>query len=139
MIVRTDDGRRLVATKGAAEVILAMSTLDTPGRASWHDEIARLAEGAHKVIAVASREADGLPASGGEPDSGFEFVGLLAFEDPVREGVRDAVRADGESTTRARTATSVDGPRQRQCTVLLRTRCIDGSASFAERSIVGPV
>ncbi|HMB05530.1 MAG TPA: HAD-IC family P-type ATPase, partial [Isosphaeraceae bacterium] len=65
---------------------------DTPGRAAWHDEIAWLAEGAHKVIAVASREADGLPASGGEPDSGFEFVGLLAFEDPVREGVRDAVR-----------------------------------------------
>jgi len=92
VIVRTDDGRRLVATKGAAEVILAMSTLDTPGRASWHDEISWLAEGAHKVIAIASREADGLPASGGEPDSGFEFVGLLAFEDPVREGVRDAVR-----------------------------------------------
>jgi Ca2+-transporting ATPase len=91
-IVRTHDGRLLVATKGAAEVILAMSTLDTAGRASWHAELSSLAEGAHKVIAVASREAEGLPASGGEPDAGFEFAGMLAFEDPVREGVRDAVQ-----------------------------------------------
>jgi Ca2+-transporting ATPase len=29
--------------------------------------------------------------SGGEPDRGFEFLGLLAFEDPVREGVKEAV------------------------------------------------
>jgi Ca2+-transporting ATPase len=91
-IVKTHDGRLLVATKGAAEVIVAMSTLDTPGRAFWHSELSALAEGAHKVIAVASRAADGLPASGGEPDAGFEFAGLLAFEDPVREGVRDAVQ-----------------------------------------------
>ena len=33
-----------------------------------------------------------LAGSGGEPDAGFEFAGLLAFEDPVREGVREAVR-----------------------------------------------
>ena len=69
-----------------------MSTLDTPGRATWHDEIAWLAEGAHKVIAVASRDAEVSPGPGREPDAGFQFAGLLAFEDPVREGVRDAVR-----------------------------------------------
>ena len=69
-----------------------MSTLDDAERAAWHDEIAGLAEGAHKVITVASREVDGSPASGREPDAGFEFAGLLAFEDPVREGVREAVR-----------------------------------------------
>jgi P-type Ca2+ transporter type 2C len=90
-IVRTDDGRLLVVTKGAAEVVLAMSTLDDAERAAWVTEIARLAEGAHKVITVASRAVDVSPVSGREPDAGFEFAGLLAFEDPVREGVRDAV------------------------------------------------
>ena len=84
-ILREDEGRLLVVTKGAAEVVLGMSTLDGAERAAWHGEIARLAEGAHKVIAVASREVDASSA-GREPDAGFEFAGLLAFEDPVRAG-----------------------------------------------------
>ena len=67
----------------------------SPARASWHDEIAWLAEGAHKVIAVAYREIAALPGSGEEPDAGFEFAGLLAFEDPVREGRRRR-RAGGD-------------------------------------------
>lgn len=91
-IVRADDVRFLVVTKGAAEVVLAMSTLNDIEGAAWRDEIARLAKGAHKVIAVASLKVDVAPESGREPDAGFEFSGLLAFEDPVREGVREAVR-----------------------------------------------
>ncbi len=90
-IFRTHDGRLLVVTKGAVEVVLAMSTLDDAERDTWIAQNAGLAEGAHKVIAVASREADGLLESGREPDAGFHLAGLLAFEDPVREGVRDAV------------------------------------------------
>ncbi len=92
VIVRTDDGRPLAATKGAAEVVLGMCSLDEAARAAWHGEISRLAEGAHKVIAVASRAPGDAWALGEEPATGFEFAGLLAFEDPVREGVRDAVR-----------------------------------------------
>jgi Ca2+-transporting ATPase len=91
-IARSERAKLLVATKGAAEVIMELSTLDAAGRDSWHDEIAWLAEGAHKVIAVAYREIDALPGSGEEPSGGFEFAGLLAFEDPVREGVVEAVR-----------------------------------------------
>jgi P-type Ca2+ transporter type 2C len=91
-IVREDDGRLLVVTKGAAEVVLAMSTLDDAERAAWLDKIAGLAEGAHKVITVASRAVDVSPGPDREPDAGFEFAGMLAFEDPVREGVREAVR-----------------------------------------------
>ena len=91
-IVRTEDGQLLVVTKGAAEVVLAMSTLDDAERAAWLDKIAGLAEGAHKVITVASRAVDVSPGPGHEPDAGFEFAGMLAFEDPVREGVREAVR-----------------------------------------------
>jgi Ca2+-transporting ATPase len=49
-----------------------------------------LAAGGHKVIACASRRLDGAWA-GGEPDRGFRFEGLLACEDPVREGAADAL------------------------------------------------
>lgn len=91
-IVRDENGKLLVAAKGAAEVVLASTGLDAPGRALWHDEVARLAEGAHKVIAVAYRGIAASPEAGDEPDTDFEFAGLLAFEDPVREGVVEAVR-----------------------------------------------
>ncbi|MBX6313086.1 MAG: HAD-IC family P-type ATPase [Isosphaeraceae bacterium] len=90
-VVRLGSGLRLAATKGAAEVVLGMCSLNDAERAGWHERIAQLAEGAHKVIAVASRELDSAPNRGGEPSEGFEFAGLLAFEDPVREGVREAV------------------------------------------------
>src|SRR5690606_2535054 len=47
----------------------------------------------HKVIAFASRTVDAASAAGEEPSHGFVFAGLLAFADPLREGVREAVRA----------------------------------------------
>lgn len=90
-ILRDGNGQLLAVTKGAAEVILAMSSLDQPARAAWQEEIAWLADGAHKVIAVASRCLDALAEAGREPDSEFAFAGLLGFEDPVRDGVREAV------------------------------------------------
>ena len=45
----------------------------------------------HKVIACAWRALDGRLDAAASPTRGFRFAGLLAFEDPVREGVADAV------------------------------------------------
>ena len=44
----------------------------------------------HKVIAVAARSLQSW--SGTEPETGYDFAGLLAFSDPVRPGVADAVK-----------------------------------------------
>lgn len=83
----------LVCSKGAAEVILQMSCLNEDEKCTWHARIQELAAGAHKVIAVASRKLNKATDTSQEPNSDFEFVGLLAFEDPVRPGVREAVNA----------------------------------------------
>jgi Ca2+-transporting ATPase len=48
-----------------------------------------LAVTGHKVIACAFRRLETWP--GGEPDRDYDFVGLLAFEDPVRDGVAEAL------------------------------------------------
>jgi Ca2+-transporting ATPase len=92
-VVRDQDGQVLVATKGAAEVVLGLSTLSETDRSAWERETNRLAEGGHKVIAVASRPLDPTTSAASEPQGGYEFTGLLAFEDPVREGVAEAVAA----------------------------------------------
>lgn len=92
-IVRGESGKLLIASKGAAEVILVMCRLTKGEQEAWQSRIQELAAGAHKVIAVAHRTADASLDASHEPDREFEFEGLLAFEDPVREGVREAVMA----------------------------------------------
>ncbi len=92
-IVQREPGKLLIASKGAAEVILAMCRLTKDEQDAWQARIQELAAGAHKVIAVAHQTADASLDVSQEPDREFEFEGLLAFEDPVREGVREAVTA----------------------------------------------
>ncbi len=100
-IVRGDDGALLAVTKGASELVLSMTTLPEAGREAWAQRVAGLAGEGHKVIACAWRpvEAGAGDAAGrgtpsmAEPAGGYRFAGLIAFEDPVREGVAEAIRA----------------------------------------------
>ena len=88
-VIREEDNRLLAAVKGAPETVLSMSQMTEDERSAWLAKTAELAASGHKVIACARRP---LPDwSGGEPDRNYEFVGLLAFEDSVRDGVKEAV------------------------------------------------
>ncbi len=83
-------GRLHAGTKGAPETILALCGLAPPELAHWRAAAEQLAATGHKVIAVAGSELPPGPDDE-EPDSGFALLGLLAFEDPVRPGVREAI------------------------------------------------
>ena len=86
-------GETLAIVKGAPETVLARTTLDDEARAAWLEKVAGYAADGHKVIACATRALDAPVDTRHEPDAAFAFQGLLALEDPVREGVRDAVRS----------------------------------------------
>jgi Ca2+-transporting ATPase len=86
---RRGDGGFGATVKGAPETIFAMSTLTPEAKALWLAKTEDLGTSGHKVLACARKDLSDW--SGGEPDRGFEFLGLLAFEDPVREGVKEAV------------------------------------------------
>jgi len=88
-VVRDGDSGFLLATKGAPETIFAMSALSPGEKTNWLAKTEELAATGHKVLACAKKSLSYW--SGGEPDRGYQFLGLLAFEDPVRSGVRDAV------------------------------------------------
>ncbi len=90
-VVRNRDGDLLAVTKGAAELVLAMSILDDAGRSAWLERTSGLAQEGHKVLACAWRALDADAWAGGEPDHGFRLAGVLAFEDPLRPGVTEAV------------------------------------------------
>lgn len=89
--VNRKDGVLVAAVKGAPETVLSLCDLSTTELAQWLTLTRQLAESAHKVIACAERQLDGSSWPGGEPDHGFRFIGLLAFEDPVRAEVKNAV------------------------------------------------
>lgn len=80
------------ASKGAPEIILAMCELEASVREEWEAKVDELAASGHKVIACAQRSIPETGWTGGEPDRAFIFIGLLAFEDPVREGVAEAIK-----------------------------------------------
>ena len=88
-----EEGALLAVVKGAPEVVLAQCETAPEEAARWLAQTEELAGSGHKVIGCAWQSPD--PESwyvGGEPDRGFRFAGLLAFEDPVRVEVPQAVR-----------------------------------------------
>lgn len=95
----TEDGCRIVV-KGAPETVLAMSQIKEVENARWLEEVDRLAGGGHKVIACAVQNRALADWDGSEPQDGYNFAGLLAFEDRLRDGVREAVDACREAGIR---------------------------------------
>lgn len=80
----------LIATKGAPETILALSTLNTQEKEEWTKKIASLAAHSYKVIACAKIELD-KDVELHEPKNYYKWMGLIALSDPVREGVKEAI------------------------------------------------
>jgi Ca2+-transporting ATPase len=92
-IVREADGRIVAVTKGAAETLLGMTAVTDAEREAWLARVAALAGDGHKVIACAWQGLDGEIDFRDEPGHGYQIAGILAFEDPVREGVAPAIEA----------------------------------------------
>jgi Ca2+-transporting ATPase len=87
-VVRDEHGV-VAVTKGAAETVLALCALDEAARAEWSARVVSLAADGHKVIACGWRPVE--HGSAEEPGEGYRLAGVLAFEDPVRKGVHDAI------------------------------------------------
>ena len=91
-IVRHPDGTLIAATKGATETILEMCQLTDAEHQEWTRCMLELAGEGHKVIACAWRPLDQTVwTAADELTHGYHLAGLLAFEDPVREGIAHAV------------------------------------------------
>ena len=89
-VIADEEGQWLVVTKGAPETILALSTLNNAEQEYWQKKIAELAAYSYKVIACATIKMDKMEHIV-EPEKAYEWSGLIAFADPVRAGVKEAV------------------------------------------------
>jgi cation-transporting ATPase I len=96
-LARTAQGP-LLSVKGAPESVLALcddergaGPLSDEGRERLAAAAARLAERGLRVLAVAERHFPSLAAIEPRHVGGLEFVGFLAFSDPVRPSARRAI------------------------------------------------
>ena len=82
---------RLIAAKGSPESIIDLCHLDATRTQRINEQINAMANQGLRVIGVAQVkfEAKELPAL--QHDFAFEFLGLLALEDPVRHDVPQAI------------------------------------------------
>lgn len=86
-----EDGALAAYVKGAPETIISLCLLSDGERDHWLDLVNQHAQSGHKVIGCAWKSLPADVAMAVEPDHGFQWAGLLAFEDPVRDGVREAI------------------------------------------------
>jgi Ca2+-transporting ATPase len=77
-------------TKGSPETIFQLCSQDLTSKQYWIDKIDYYATLGHKVIAVAEYNKP-LVNSIDEPTDGYRFLGILAFEDPPRVEVKQAI------------------------------------------------
>jgi Ca2+-transporting ATPase len=89
--IHTSNGNVLFAMKGAPETIFALASLTPEQRATWLERTRELAAAGHKVIGCAERLTAPDTSVDDEPTGGYTFLGILAFEDPVREGAAAAI------------------------------------------------
>lgn len=89
----TDNGQHICYMKGSPETVLSKSDLTEAERRHWVEKTHYRAKAGHKVLACSSRElSDAEFAQKLEPEGGFKFSGLLAFEDPARPEVAGALK-----------------------------------------------
>jgi cation-transporting ATPase I len=88
----------LLSVKGAPEVVLAMCSVERGGgalepadRERLSSQAASLAERGLRVLAVAERRYPALQTLQPEHVGELEFVGFLAFSDPVRPSAKRAI------------------------------------------------
>ncbi|HEX3456587.1 MAG TPA: HAD-IC family P-type ATPase, partial [Candidatus Baltobacteraceae bacterium] len=88
---RGDSARRIIAAKGAPEAISDLCHLSANASKAVADAVDSLALRGLRVLGIARAlySSPSLPPS--QHDFDFEFIGLVALEDPVRPGVPKAV------------------------------------------------
>ena len=86
-----DRRERMIAAKGAPEAIVDLCHLDAARHQQIAGQVAAMAGDGLRVLGVARAifDADALP--GNQHDFEFEFLGLIALEDPVRPDVPQAI------------------------------------------------
>jgi P-type Ca2+ transporter type 2C len=86
-----DRRERVIAAKGAPEAIIDLCHLDAAHHAAVATQAAAMAGDGLRVLGVARATFQAAQLPGNQHDFEFQFLGLVALEDPVRPEVPEAM------------------------------------------------
>lgn len=86
-IFENTEGVRIVACKGAAEALMAHSTLNKAEKAKINNQIALFAAEGLRVLGVGKVEFAGVDFPTSQDLFTFEFLGLVGFYDPPKHNI----------------------------------------------------
>lgn len=85
---------------GLPETVLSLSLLSQNEKEAMVQRLEALAQKGLRVIALAKRELSRVPVSFQQEVSRLQFLGLIAFKDPLRKGAKEAIRQAQEAGLR---------------------------------------
>jgi Ca2+-transporting ATPase len=88
---RTTPGHHAFASKGAPEAVADLCHLPAGEKTRWMARVAALAADGLRVLAVAAGDHRGETLPENPHDVDFRWLGLVAFEDPLRPSVPGAI------------------------------------------------
>jgi Ca2+-transporting ATPase len=80
-----------IAAKGAPEAVVDLCHLPQAFGQIILEQVATMAERGYRVLGVARAEVKGHPLPADQHDFAFEWVGLVALQDPVKKEVPEAI------------------------------------------------
>jgi Ca2+-transporting ATPase len=85
---------RIIAAKGAAEAILSVCpNITNEEKNNIQKSIRELASEGYRILAVSKANYEGINFPKVQTQIKFEFVGVVAFEDPPKENIKETLEA----------------------------------------------
>jgi len=85
-------GHRIIAAKGAAEALMAVSHLNNSEKERIQHAISELGSQGYRVLGVGICPMTGDTFPERQQDLNFEFLGLVAFYDPPKENINQVLK-----------------------------------------------
>lgn len=84
--------QRIIAAKGAPEALIAVSDMSTAEKDQVHKAIDQLAQQGYRVLGVGTATYTGYDFPRQQQDFPFSFKGIVAFNDPPKENIKQVLQ-----------------------------------------------
>ncbi|MEA5404644.1 cation-translocating P-type ATPase [Arcicella sp. DC2W] len=91
-VFENKEGKRIIATKGAAEAIMRASNVESVQKNVIEAAIKTMTQDGYRVLAVAVANFEGQDYPQNQEDFDFELKGIVAFYDPPKKNIQQVLQ-----------------------------------------------